>query len=124
MLAMYEWDQFGFRPRTLLVSHPSGSQRLTYWLSLPHRYSILLLVASSVMHWFASRGHLVRVSIFDYTGQPFISGDGPNNENSWSGGSMLSLLGRSSKAILVCIVLDVLMVFALVGIANIRVGYH
>ena len=116
MLAMHEWDQFGLRRRSLRVSHPSGCQRSTYWLSLPFRYSIPLLVATSVMHWFVSQAiFLVRVSIFDYTGQPFISGDGPNNENSWSGGSMLSLPGYSPKAILACIVLGVLMVVTLIG---------
>lgn len=57
MLLSREFTQFAIRRSGLRVTHPaSGSeQRSTFWLSLPYRFSLPLLVGSAVLHWALSQ---------------------------------------------------------------------
>jgi hypothetical protein len=55
MSLAHEWNSFGVRRKGLRVSSkPKGAQRSTYFLSLPYRFGIPLLVFSCTMHWFLS----------------------------------------------------------------------
>lgn len=59
MLTMAEWTSYAFsvlsEAKGLRVSRPKGAQRSTLYLQLPYLYSVPLLAASSLLHWFLSR---------------------------------------------------------------------
>jgi hypothetical protein len=55
MATAQERDSFATSRKGLRVSQPSGSQRSTYFLQLPYKYSIPLTVTSGVMHWLLSQ---------------------------------------------------------------------
>ncbi|KAI1861845.1 hypothetical protein JX265_009348 [Neoarthrinium moseri] len=61
------WSQFITKRRALRVSTPAGGQRSTYFLSLPYRYSVPLLMASAIVHWLLSRSlFVVQTTGFSY----------------------------------------------------------
>lgn len=62
MLLAAEYDDYASQRKALRVSWPQGSQRSSYYLSLPYRYSIPLMVASMLLHWLVS-GSLFYVEI-------------------------------------------------------------
>ncbi|KAH8692562.1 hypothetical protein GQ44DRAFT_793138 [Phaeosphaeriaceae sp. PMI808] len=55
MLANREWTGYAVKRASLRVTNPSPGQRSTYFLSLPFTYSIPLLFASILLHWFVSQ---------------------------------------------------------------------
>ncbi|MCJ1403722.1 hypothetical protein MMC11_006945 [Xylographa trunciseda] len=55
MLLGNEWTNYAHHRKSLRVTSSSGGQRSTYWLQLPYRYSIPLLVLSGLMHWLVSQ---------------------------------------------------------------------
>ena len=56
MAAAEEWSSYGNKRRSLRVSsNPRGKQRSRYFLQLPYRYSVPLLLASILMHWMLSQ---------------------------------------------------------------------
>ncbi|KAJ5963319.1 uncharacterized protein N7479_003195 [Penicillium vulpinum] len=71
MLSAVEYDDYAKEQKPLRVSWPRGAQRSTYYLSLPYRYSIPLLVVSAVLHWLVSQSFFfVQVIPFDRHGVP------------------------------------------------------
>ncbi|KAJ5196975.1 hypothetical protein N7449_007454 [Penicillium cf. viridicatum] len=61
-----EWSYHAFKRKGLRVSTlPRGSQRSTYFLSLPYRYSLPLLTFSGILHWLISQS-LYLVSTMSY----------------------------------------------------------
>ncbi|KAF4472854.1 hypothetical protein FALBO_241 [Fusarium albosuccineum] len=54
MLAEFEWARYSISFQPLRVTEPRGSQRSTYRLQLPYRYSIPLLAISTILHWIYS----------------------------------------------------------------------
>jgi hypothetical protein len=54
MLLSREWTNFARYRKGLRVSSPQGSQRRTFWLSLPYAYNLPLLVLASTLHWLIS----------------------------------------------------------------------
>ncbi|KAM0433872.1 hypothetical protein ACHAPT_003815 [Fusarium lateritium] len=56
MLAAKEWSDFGKRRKGLRVSSdPRGDQRSRYFLQLPYRWSIPLILMSMMIHWLLSQ---------------------------------------------------------------------
>ncbi|CEF74722.1 unnamed protein product [Fusarium graminearum] len=56
MAAAKEWSDFGHKRRPLRVSSsPRGQQRSRYFLQLPYRYSIPLILVSILVHWMLSQ---------------------------------------------------------------------
>ncbi|KAL4747479.1 hypothetical protein BDW72DRAFT_206435 [Aspergillus terricola var. indicus] len=55
MLMAAEYDDFALERKPLRVSWPRGFQRSTYYLSIPWRYSIPMLVISVILHWLLSQ---------------------------------------------------------------------
>jgi hypothetical protein len=53
--ATQEYNQFGIQPKPLRVSKPQGKQRGTYFLQLPFRWAIPLMIVSGTMHWLLSQ---------------------------------------------------------------------
>jgi len=67
----YEWCDFAQHRRPLRVTSPRGSQRSTYFLSLPYRYIVPILVISIIAHWVLSQSlFLVAIDVFDEGGNP------------------------------------------------------
>ena len=61
-----EWDGYAQHRKGLRVSSsPAGAQRSKYFLQLPYRYSLPLLVTSGLLHWLISQSiFLVFVEIY------------------------------------------------------------
>lgn len=56
MLAANEWSDFGRKRKGLRVSSdPKGDQRSRYFLQLPYRWSIPLILMSMTIHWMLSQ---------------------------------------------------------------------
>ncbi|KAL9122400.1 MAG: hypothetical protein Q9187_001037, partial [Circinaria calcarea] len=103
MLLSSEANDFARRRKTLRVSRPRGPQRSTYWLQLPYRYAVPLLVAMGALHWLVSQSiFLARVNIYDKYGHlaPTATSNAylkPQNS--------LSSCGWSPKAIIFALIL-------------------
>ncbi|KAB8213217.1 hypothetical protein BDV33DRAFT_210419 [Aspergillus novoparasiticus] len=70
MLVAAEWDRYATQRRPLRVSWPQGKQRSTYYLTLPYRYSIPMLIISALLHWLLSQSiFFVDVQAYDVHGQ-------------------------------------------------------
>ncbi|KAJ6020960.1 hypothetical protein N7540_006464 [Penicillium herquei] len=70
MLAAAEYNNYATERKTLRVSWPMGEQRSTYRLSLPYRYSIALMLISTLLHWLLTNSFfLVLINNFDVHGQ-------------------------------------------------------
>ena len=69
MLLGHEWSGYAEKRKTLRVTTAKGQQRSTYWLQLPYRYGIPLLVGSGVLHWLVSQSiFLARVTVVNEDG--------------------------------------------------------
>lgn len=66
MVLANEWSYHAFKWKGLRVSTlPRGSQRSTYFMSLPYRYSLPLLAFSGILHWLISQSpYLVRIKSY------------------------------------------------------------
>ncbi|PSN72268.1 hypothetical protein BS50DRAFT_617555 [Corynespora cassiicola Philippines] len=66
MLLGREWASYSDKRKGLRVSSaPSGEQRSTYFLQLPYRFSIPLMILNALLHWLVSQS-LFFVSIESY----------------------------------------------------------
>ncbi|KAH7129593.1 hypothetical protein B0J13DRAFT_139639 [Dactylonectria estremocensis] len=60
MLAAKEWSDFGRKRKALRVSSdPKGDQRSRYFLQLPYRWSVPLVLMSILIHWMLSQSIFV-----------------------------------------------------------------
>ncbi|RMZ45944.1 hypothetical protein AFCA_001198 [Aspergillus flavus] len=67
MALAHEWSHYAIQWKGLRVSaEPMGSQRSTYFLSLPYRYAIPFIISSTLVHWLISES-LFLVMIEAYT---------------------------------------------------------
>lgn len=64
MLLGKEWSSYLHNRKPLRVSRPAGQQRSTYWLSVPFRYAIPMLLISGLFHWLASQSlFMVQITV-------------------------------------------------------------
>ncbi|KAK9780437.1 hypothetical protein SCAR479_02552 [Seiridium cardinale] len=56
-----EWDEFWTSSRPLRVTTPNGQQLSTYWLQLPLKYGIPMMVANATIHWSLSNAFYIFV---------------------------------------------------------------
>ena len=71
-----ECSDFALARKGLRVSNPRGSQRSTYYLQIPYRYAIPLIVVSAGLHWLLSETiYLVRVATYDIDEELLPLGD-------------------------------------------------
>jgi hypothetical protein len=69
MLLADEWSRFAHERKPLRVSEPKEGQRSTYFLQLPYRFAIPLMILSGVLHWSVSQSiFLSQVASFDKFG--------------------------------------------------------
>lgn len=93
-----EFNGYAATRKPLRVSWPKGLQRSTYYLSLPYRYSIPLIISHTIIHWLVSESlFLVDVTLFDMAG----------NETS----ERLISCGHSPMAIICTVILVSLLIF-------------
>jgi hypothetical protein len=65
MLQAAEWNNYSVQRKGLRISTATkGAQRSKYFLSLPYRYSVPLMIISGLLHWLVSQS-LFLVSITD-----------------------------------------------------------
>lgn len=111
MLSVQEWSDFASRRQSLQVSLPVGIQHSTYWVQTPYRYSIPLLVVSSLMHLIISQSFfLVQVTFLDQLGQPIGAIPSVKSSN-----NIFTVPGYSPKAILAAIIVGGVMILVLSG---------
>ena len=55
LLLSREFTVYSIKRAGLRVTTPDGEQRSTFWLSLPYKYSLPLLGASTLLHWSLSQ---------------------------------------------------------------------
>jgi hypothetical protein len=66
MFVAQEWSSYKTTRKPLRVTSPVGQQRNTYWLNVPYRYGIPLMIASTLFHWLASQSlFLVQITVTD-----------------------------------------------------------
>lgn len=66
MLMAREWSTYAHQRKSLRVTSPVGQQRSTYWLNVPFRYAIPIILVSLLFHWLASQSiFLVYIMITD-----------------------------------------------------------
>ncbi|KAF2163976.1 hypothetical protein M409DRAFT_68213 [Zasmidium cellare ATCC 36951] len=63
MLLAKEWSQYALTRKSLRVTSPHGSQRSTYYLQLPMRYSFPLLLISATLHWIISQSIFLAIIV-------------------------------------------------------------
>lgn len=113
MVSEHEWQRIGQKgsssPPYLRVSTPRGRQRSSYFLSLPYRFGIPLLVITTVEKWFASLGlFYIVMDIWDADGVRVTNGPG----------SMM--LGFSPLVIFILIILTAVSWIAIVLLGIVR----
>lgn len=65
MMMTAEYNDFAVERKTLRVSIPKGQQRSSYYLQLPYRYAVPLVICSGSLHWLISQS-LFQVKIIFY----------------------------------------------------------
>ncbi|KAM7211822.1 hypothetical protein V8F06_012795 [Rhypophila decipiens] len=72
MVVELEWNTLGTKPKSLRVSQPrkNSSQRGTFFLSLPYRFAIPLLLVSGGLQWLVGQSlFFAEVDLWDEKGQ-------------------------------------------------------
>jgi hypothetical protein len=108
MLMGYEWTSYAYKRKGLRVSRrPFGAQRSTYFLQLPYRFGIPLVLLSGTLHWLVSQSIFV-VAFDTYDEYGLLYHDD-------SMGTLYNSCGYSPIAMLAVIILGAFMVTAVVG---------
>lgn len=121
MLAEREWNQLGLKRGGLrITSIPSGSQRSSYFLQLPYRFAIPIMILSGLLHW------LVSQSIFLVAVETWDQGVRLDYRSSYHGNAILGpdrlTCGYSPIAITLVIMLAVFMMVFGIGMGMKRYG--
>ena len=108
MLMGYEWISYAHKRKGLRVSTRShGFQRSTYFLSLPYRYGLPLVVLSVTLHWIVSQCiFVVTIDIYDEFGHAVPYSSPPEGTRT---------CGYSPVAMVSAVILGVFMLAAVVG---------
>ncbi|KAK5719436.1 hypothetical protein LTR15_007960 [Elasticomyces elasticus] len=94
-----EWNRMAAARKGLRVTAPQGEQRSTFFLQLPYRWGLPLMVVSGTMHWLLSQTvFLVNLQVRNRDGSI-----DPDNSTSACGFSALALLVLTAVGWGVCI---------------------
>lgn len=104
MLVADEWNDFINERKTLRLSSPRGIQRSSYFLWLPYRFALPLMIASGTIHWLISGSVFVIQIIGTAYGTSFYRQ--PKLDS--------SLIGYSNIGMIYCLISGFVMIFALV----------
>lgn len=117
-----EWNAFSLRPCTLRVTRRSTGQRSAYWLQIPPKYAIPLLIFGATSHWLISQAFfLSKISFVDYSGQSTngLGRIGFGREHSGRDGELL-VANYSSLYLMISFVVGFLALVALYFISRKR----
>ena len=71
MVMSREFAEYARKRCGLRVTSPQGYQRSTFWLSLPYKFALPLLAASTLLHWLISQAiYLVEIRCMTSAGDP------------------------------------------------------
>jgi hypothetical protein len=88
LCAQSEWASYAKERKGLRVSgNKSDAQRSTYFLQLPYRFSVPLLVVFGVLHWLVSQSVFVVDEVSEYS-----EADGSLKRTSYLGCSFIAIL--------------------------------
>lgn len=118
-----EWDNYARRRKGLRVSSsPVGAQRTTYFLQLPYRYSLPLLVISGLLHWLISQSiFLVFVEIYRDSVADIGAGTG-SDKTKRVAASDYTTCGWSPAGVVSVIIVGIAMVLFLLFSGSRRLG--
>ncbi|KZM27396.1 hypothetical protein ST47_g1466 [Ascochyta rabiei] len=121
MLLGYEWLSYAQKRKGLRLSRsPTGEQRSTYFLQLPYRFGIPLVILSGTLHWLVSQSiFLVSIDLYDYMDNKSVAGqDWLRYSVGWEEDRPLSITtcGYSPIAIIFALFIGSLMLVALLGV--------
>ncbi|KAL0939685.1 uncharacterized protein CTRU02_206295 [Colletotrichum truncatum] len=123
-----DWNDFSREHQTLRVTRPerglNSLQRSAYWLQIPPKYAIPLLLFGGTSHWLISQAFfLSKISFFSYQGKPATSLGrmGFGRENSDRDGELL-VANYSSLYLMLSLILAVLALVALFLISRVRLA--
>lgn len=69
MVASKEYQSYATKRKAVRVARPEGQQRDTYFLSLPYRYAMPLVVVWTLLHWqISTELNLVKVQVYSING--------------------------------------------------------
>lgn len=111
MLMGREWASYAHKRKGLRVSRvPAGEQRSTYFLSLPYRFGVPLVILSGTLHWLVSQSiFVVALDVYDESGKAITSSLG------WATDTVTRTVGYSPVAMCAVIAVGIVMVIAVVG---------
>lgn len=115
MASAYEWSLFGSHRKGLRVTVPTGSQRSSYWLQLPWKFSLPLIATSALLHWLVSQSMLmVNIRVQKSTNQALTAPDAyfPMADKSGT----VTAISFSPLAVTLVIIFGNLMLICLLGI--------
>jgi hypothetical protein len=112
-LLSHEWTSYAHKKKGLRVSRdPVGEQRTEYFLQLPYRFSVPLMMLSGTLHWLVSQAiFLVAIDFYDPFGEPTLRWSPTNARIALS----MKTCGYSPIAIITVIIVGLLMVVAIVA---------
>lgn len=65
MLVGDEWSRYATQRKTLRVTHPRGIQRSSYFISMPFKYGIPLMICNTILHVLISQSIFI-ISVTTY----------------------------------------------------------
>ena len=69
LLVGKEWAEYAKKRKTLRVTSPEEIQRSSYFVSIPLKYGIPLMLASAVLHWTQSQSiFVIRIAAYYWDG--------------------------------------------------------
>jgi hypothetical protein len=110
-LLSHEWVSYAHKKKGLRVSwRPIGAQRTEYFLQLPYRFGVPLMILSGTLHWLVSQAiFLVAIDFYD----PF--GNIRNTDTLMYGAASMKTCGFSPIAIITVIIFGSLMILGIVA---------
>ena len=113
-----EWSSFAATQKGVRRSRGSdlvGAQRASYFLQLPYRLALPLLVASGSLHWLISQS-IFLVYFQGYMPTPDYDGtEKATTSSGWPVGEDIITCGWSPAAVLLTVLVGVLMLLFLIG---------
>lgn len=111
MLMGYEWTSYAYKRKGLRTSRkPFGAQRSTYFLQLPYRFGIPLVLGSGTLHWLVSQSiFVVALDLYDqYEGLD-------NSAVGCAANAVTKTCGYSPIAMLAVVIVGIFMVLAVIA---------
>ncbi|PVI03995.1 hypothetical protein DM02DRAFT_669382 [Periconia macrospinosa] len=105
MCANREWSRYAIKRAVLRVTIPSPTQRSSYFIQLPYIYSVPLLLASALLHWFISQSiFLVRIITYYERRDTVAADEDILTGVGYSEDAIYTSLGWGSALVLFCLV--------------------